>query len=491
MNILEKAIIYATELHQGELRKLDNIPYILHPLEVAQIISTMTDDLEVIASGVLHDVVEDTDGTMDDIKERFGERITSIVMSETENKYPGEDKSATWKRRKEESLKTLKNSTDTGVKMLWLADKLANIRSLARRYNELGEELWDSFNQNDPSLHCWYYKTVAELVEYDLNRTGAFKEYIRHINFVWPGTFDAEKTKFRKYKEVSIEDCKLIGRGEKGAVYRYDNELIIKVYNDINTYKDVENEIAASRKAFIMGLPTAISFGIVAVGNGYGAMYEFLGSINISQYISKDPGRVGYFAKIMANLAHQIHDTEIDEDCFPKATRLLKERVEEGLGTEDRELAERVLALLDALPDTKHLVHGDFHTGNVMLQNGEPVMIDMDRLSFGDPIIDLSGIYMSYVAKGSIDPAAVKKYMGFSYETALEFYDCFMKSYLGDEYDSRIDEITDKAALLCYVRIIRQLKRKQSLTDEETALIHSFVKRIADLIERVDSLNIR
>ena len=491
MNILEKAIIYATELHQGDLRKLDNIPYILHPLEVAQIISTMTDDLEVISAGVLHDVVEDTEGTMDDIRERFGERITSIVMSETENKYPGEDKSATWKRRKEESLRTLKNSTDTGVKMLWLADKLANIRSLARRYNEMGEELWDSFHQNDPALHCWYYKTVAELVEYDLNRTGAFKEYIRHINFVWPGTFDAEKTKFRKYKEVSIDDCRLIGRGEKGAVYRYDDELVIKVYNDTNTYKDVENEIAASRKAFIMGLPTAISFGIVAVGNGYGAMYELVSSINISQYIAKDPGRVGYFAKIMADLAHRIHDTETDEDCFPKATTILKERVEEGLGSENRELADRVLALLDTLPDTKHLVHGDFHTGNVMLQNGEPVMIDMDRLSFGDPIIDLSGIYMSYVVKGSIDPAAVKKYMGFSYETALEFYDCFMKSYLGDEYDARIDEITDKAALLCHVRIIRQLKRKQPLTDEETALIHSLTERIADLVDRVNSLNIR
>ncbi len=121
MNMLEEAIIYATVLHQGKVRKFNGIPYILHPMEVAQILSTMTDDAEIITAGILHDVVEDTDGTLEEIEKRFGKRVALLVSSESEPKYPDEDPAATWKRRKEESLLVLKNSTDIGVKMLWLA----------------------------------------------------------------------------------------------------------------------------------------------------------------------------------------------------------------------------------------------------------------------------------------------------------------------------------------------------------------------------------
>lgn len=130
MNLLEEAIIYATVMHQGIVRKINGIPYILHPMEVAQILSTMTEDTEIITAGILHDIVEDTDGTLTEIEKRFGKRVAALVASESENPYPDEDRSASWQRRKEESLIVLKNSTDIGVKMLWLADKLANIRSL-------------------------------------------------------------------------------------------------------------------------------------------------------------------------------------------------------------------------------------------------------------------------------------------------------------------------------------------------------------------------
>ena len=104
MRKLEEAIIYATIMHQGKTRKLGDSPYILHPLEVAQILSTMTDDEDVITAGILHDIVEDTDGTLPEIEERFGERVAKLVSSETELKYPGQDPKETWKRRKEESI---------------------------------------------------------------------------------------------------------------------------------------------------------------------------------------------------------------------------------------------------------------------------------------------------------------------------------------------------------------------------------------------------
>ena len=267
MNKLEEAIIYATVMHQGKVRKFNGIPFILHPMEVAQILSTITDDEEIITAGILHDIVEDTDGTLVEIEKRFGKRVALLVSSESENEYPGEDRADSWKRRKEESLLMLKNSSDIGVKMLWLADKLANIRSLAGEYSEKGESIWQTFHQHDPQMQHWYYKSVAELVELSLNKTGAFKEFIKHINFIWPGSFDSEKARYKKYKEVSIDGCKQLGHGAKGEVYRYNDELVIKVFNQNNTYHDVEQEIDLSRKAFILGIPTAISFGIVSVGD--------------------------------------------------------------------------------------------------------------------------------------------------------------------------------------------------------------------------------
>lgn len=489
MNKIEEAIIYATVMHQGKVLKLVNTPYILHPLEVAQILSAMTDDQDVITAGILHDIVEDTDGTLAEIEKRFGERVAFLVSSESENAYPGESEDATWKRRKEESLKILKNTDDQGVRMLWLADKLANIRSLAGAYSEYGEQLWESFHQRDPEMQHWYYQTIAEQLELSLNKTGAFKEFIKHINFIWPGSFDSDKARYKKYREVSVDGCKRIGSGAKGDVYRYDDELVIKVYNRNNTYSDVEREIAMARKAFILGIPTAISFGIVSVGDKYGAMYELVDSETISSYIVNNPGQVELYAKMMAELAHIIHSTEVTaEDGFPSAMDRVRDYIEGGVGREDAALAEKVLALLKALPDTGTLLHGDFHTGNVFLQRSEPLLIDMDRLAVGHPIIELSDLYYFYVILGEESPAVVEKFMGFSYETSRRFMHLFLKKYLGTEDEERLSEVEGKASVIGYSRLIRKIRKKRKTVESDHLLIRQCVERIAELTDRIDSL---
>lgn len=489
MNKIEEAIIYATVMHQGKVRKLANTPYILHPLEVAQILSVLTDDQDVITAGILHDIVEDTDGTLEEIEKRFGERVAFLVSSESENVYLGESEDATWKRRKEESLKVLKNTDDQGVRMLWLADKLANIRSLSGAYSEYGEQLWESFHQRDPEMQHWYYQTVAEQLELSLNKTGAFKEFIKHINFIWPGSFDSDKARYKKYREVSVDGCKRIGSGAKGDVYRYDDELVIKVYNRNNTYSDVEREIAMARKAFILGIPTAISFGIVSVGDKYGAMYELVDSETISSYIVNNPGQVELYAKMMAELAHIIHSTEVTaEDGFPSAMDRVRDYIEGGVGREDAALAEKVLALLKALPDTGTLLHGDFHTGNVFLQRSEPLLIDMDRLAVGHPIIELSDLYYFYVILGEESPAVVEKFMGFSYETSRRFMHLFLKKYLGTEDEERLSEVEGKASVVGYSRLIRKIRKKRKTVESDHLLIRQCVERIAELTDRIDSL---
>ncbi len=489
MNKIEEAIIYATVMHQGKVRKLGNTPYILHPLEVAQILSAMTNDQDVITAGILHDIVEDTDGTLEEIEKRFGERVAFLVSSESENDYPGESKDASWKRRKEESLKVLKNTDDQGVRMLWLADKLANIRSLAGGYSEYGEQLWESFHQRDPEMQHWYYQTVAEQLELSLNKTGAFKEFIKHINFIWPGSFDSDKARYRKYREVSVDGCKRIGRGAKGDVYRYDDELVIKVYNRNNTYGDVEREIAMARKAFILGVPTAISFGIVSVGDKYGAMYELVDSETMSSCIEHNPSQVEAYAKMMAELALTIHGTEVtSEDGFPSAMDRVRDYIEGGVGREDAALAAKVTALLGALPDTGTLLHGDFHTGNVFLQRGEALLIDMDRLAVGHPIIELSDLYYFYVILGEDDPSVVERFMGFSYDTARRFMRLFLKYYLGTEDEERLNEVEKKASIIGCSRLIRKIRKQRKPSEADHVLVRRCVERIAELAEKLDSL---
>ena len=489
MNILEEAIIYATVMHQGKVRKFKGIPYILHPLEVAQILSTVTDDQEVITAGILHDIIQDTDGTLSEIEKRFGKRVALLVSSETEDIYPDEEKSATWQRRKEGALRTLQGSEDIGVKMISLANTLANIRSLAQMYSENGEGLWEMLHQSDPAMQCWYYRSVAEALELSLNKTGAFKELIKHINFIWPGTFASDKARYKKYREVSVDGCKRIGHGAKGDVYRYDDELVIKVYNQNNTYHDVEQEIAKSRQAFILGIPTAISFGIVAVGDRYGAMYELVDSETVSQHIARASRQAKTYADIMADLAHTIHDIEVsDDDGFPDGTERLLEYIDGGIGCEDEALAQRCRTLVEALPPSNTLTHGDFHTNNVFMQNGEPILIDMDRVSRGHPIFELSDLYYFYVMLGEDDPAVVEKFMGFSYKTACRFFDLFLRRYLGTEDNERLQEVTEKASLLCYTRLIRKLRKKREPSEADRPIIDRCVKRIGELTAKLDTL---
>lgn len=167
-DLLNRALIFAVNAHTGMVRKGTDTPYIVHPMEAAAIVASMTNDKEVIAAAALHDVVEDTNYTIDYIKKEFGNRVASLVASETENKRPELPEEETWKIRKEETLEYLKDAP-TETKIVTLGDKLSNIRAIYRDYLELGDKLWDRFNQKDKSEHAWYYSSIVGLLS-DLNK---------------------------------------------------------------------------------------------------------------------------------------------------------------------------------------------------------------------------------------------------------------------------------------------------------------------------------
>lgn len=181
---LNEAIKFAADCHAGQVRKFGGTPYILHPLEVASIIGTVTNDEDTMIAGLLHDTVEDcgTDPAL--IKEKFGARAAALVLSETEDKLADRPPEETWKQRKEDSLLMLEHTKDASVKIMWLGDKLSNIRSFRREYDKVGADVWKRLNQKDPKMQEWYYRTIAVLLQ-ELSDTAAYREYVGHLDVIF------------------------------------------------------------------------------------------------------------------------------------------------------------------------------------------------------------------------------------------------------------------------------------------------------------------
>ena len=184
-DLLKEAVKFAADKHAGQFRKGTNLPYITHPMEATAVCASFTEDVEVLAAAVLHDVVEDADAQVGEIREKFGTRVAAIVAGESENKREGLPASQTWKIRKQETIDHLKAADDIGVKMVCLGDKLANIRAIQRDFEALGDGLWQRFNQKDPAEHAWYYSTIADVLQADLGHTAAWQEYRERVGKVF------------------------------------------------------------------------------------------------------------------------------------------------------------------------------------------------------------------------------------------------------------------------------------------------------------------
>lgn len=186
MELVSEALIFAVKAHDGMRRKKSEVPYILHPMEAAVIASTMTDDQNIIAAAILHDVVEDAGVDIEEIEERFGKRVRELVASETEDKREGLSPADTWRVRKEETLAVLRNADDVAVPIVWLGDKLSNMRSFYREFKRDGVRMWQNYNQKDVGEQAWYYRSIVKLTE-RLSDTSAWIEYKTLTELVFGG----------------------------------------------------------------------------------------------------------------------------------------------------------------------------------------------------------------------------------------------------------------------------------------------------------------
>ncbi len=185
MNTLRiaQAVKFATVAHDKTYRKGSGVPYIAHPIEVGMLLATITDDEDIVIAGLLHDVVEDTPYTLDDIRERFGERVANLVADESEDKMSHIPKSESWKMRKESALLHLKN-TSKEAKFICLCDKLSNMRESAEAFKKKGDDMWLVFNQTDKKEQEWYYRSIADILS-EFSDTEVWKEYVSLCDIVF------------------------------------------------------------------------------------------------------------------------------------------------------------------------------------------------------------------------------------------------------------------------------------------------------------------
>ncbi len=152
--MISKAIMMATLAHENQKRKGTEIPYILHPMESALIVSQIKYDSDLICSALLHDVAEDSQMSYDSISVMFSKKIADLVF------FQSEDKSKSWKERKQHTINDIIELQDDDIKIVCLGDKLSNMRAISRDYDVLGEKLWERFNVSDKNEQGWYYKSL-------------------------------------------------------------------------------------------------------------------------------------------------------------------------------------------------------------------------------------------------------------------------------------------------------------------------------------------
>ena len=181
--LLDRAIVFAVRAHAGTERRGKGFPYIVHPMEAVEIVATMTSDQELLAAAVLHDTVEDTDTTVEQIRTEFGDRIASLVASESDTMPEGVSEEDSWHARKQAAIDRLARASHD-AKIVALGDKLSNMRAIARDYAQQGNALWNLFHVKDRKEHEWHYRGLAESLR-ELQDTFAYKEFEQLINQVF------------------------------------------------------------------------------------------------------------------------------------------------------------------------------------------------------------------------------------------------------------------------------------------------------------------
>lgn len=223
-------------------------------------------------------------------------------------------------------------------------------------------------------------------------------------------------------KEISIAGCPVIGTGTFGKVYRLNDEIVVKVYDDPENLTLIEAEQEISKRAFVKGIPTAIPFGIVRIGGTYGSVFELLDARNCNDFLISHPEKTDIIIAEYAGLVRKIHTIKSERGEFPDTRKIYLDYLACMESLIPGKLYSELADFVSAVPESQYLTHGDVQMKNIMLSHGEMFLIDMNTMSAGDSAFEFAGLYRTYIAFNVYDPDNSKNFLGIDRELATKIY---------------------------------------------------------------------
>ena len=289
-------------------------------------------------------------------------------------------------------------------------------------------------------------------------------------------------------RKMSVDGCEVIGHGAKGIVYRYNQDTIIKVYKKGANQSDVDRERDLAKKAFVLGVPTAIPFGVVRVGDCLGTVFELLDAKSLSELMKDEPENFDKYIETYVSLLKSFHENEADDD-IPSIKPLIYSWLDCARTVLEDDEYEKTKKLLDEVPESNTLLHCDYHTNNIMVQNGEALLIDMDTMSKGNVVFDIANVFATYAGFGEVDRMNVENFIGLSYDVAVEIWNRFLPMYMEGESAEKIEEASNAVKVLGYLRVLRHNIRRGALdTEEGKQIVDTALKNFREALSKVSSL---
>ena len=232
------------------------------------------------------------------------------------------------------------------------------------------------------------------------------------------------------YRTIDLQDCEVLGAGGHGKVLRLNADTIVKLYYAGDSVEDIKREQDYAKKAFVMGIPTAIPFDIVKCEDMYGLVFELVNADIVANYLNNHPDQIEVIAEKYAQVMKQLHETHVVAGALSSTKELYRTRIEGLRAYMTDEEVDTLHRINDAIPESDTVVHGDFHPKNVMIQNGELVLIDMADLTTGHPLYDLGSMALTH----HLPPdGRIENITGMKAEMVRRLWQLFLAKYLGTE----------------------------------------------------------
>ncbi len=294
----------------------------------------------------------------------------------------------------------------------------------------------------------------------------------------------------KAYRVISVEGCEVIGQGANGKVYRIDRDTILKAYHNPDSLEEIRLEREMARLAFIQGIPTAIPYDVVRLeGGGYGAVYELLNAASFAKLLASGEKTVDEMAERSVRLLKLIHSKEMKPESMPDMRAVALNWAKFLEDYLPAELYEKLYGLVESVPKDYHMLHGDYHVKNVMLQNDEELLIDMDTLCYGHPIFELGSMFNAYKGYSATDPTNVESFLGIPGAMADEFWRKSLSLYLETQDEARLREVENKAKIIGFTRIMRRTIRRNGFdTPEGRKVIENAKNVLTELVPVTETL---